>query len=325
MEVITGIGVVIPLYNRAHAIQATLASVVAQTRLPDKLVIVDDGSEDGSADAAERWLRTARPGVDWEVIRAPHRQAAAARNTGFEQVRHLTQVVFLDSDDCWPEDFLARSGRLLDASAGAVAVSTDRLIEGPDSRYINPDLCGLAEDPELWLIANDAGIASCSLLCSRAVQTAGAWNEEIDAGEDFLLFAAIARQGAWLHAPGQPVRFNRRMDQASGDQGNLSRSLPRKHWEWAVLAENLLDESAESAPDRRQALRRAVAGRWVSAGNHFVRKRLFGLARDAYMRAMELGYDPVSVRARALASRLLSPFGHPSALADQARLKRHGN
>lgn len=300
------VGVVIPLYNRAGIVSRTLQSVLEQTLQPTRLVIVDDGSTDGSAETAERWLAGHDPTFEWTVLRAPHRKAAAARNRGFTDVQDLPLVTFLDSDDRWPADFLLRCSVALAARPDAVAASADREIEGPDRRHVNPDLHAISSDPALWLARNDAGIASCSVLRSEAVSAVGGWNQDESAGEDFLLFLALARRGGWLHVPGMPVRFKRNTGNAGGQQGNLSRSQPINHWQWAKLAEQEFDAHPGQGA-RREAMRQAVAWRWSSAGNHLVRNRMFSKANEAYRRAAALGKPSISLRLRLLASHLLAP------------------
>jgi glycosyltransferase involved in cell wall biosynthesis len=302
------VGVVIPLFNRADIIPGTLQSVIEQEFQPARLVIVDDGSADGSADVAERWLKARRPDFEWIVIRAPHRHAAAARNRGLAEVSELPLVAFLDSDDCWPADFLLRCGAALAARPAAVAASTDRDIDGPDRRYVNSDLRAISDDPALWLVRNDAGIASCTVLRSAAVSAVGGWKDGLSAGEDFLLFTAIGRQGRWLHVPGEPVRFNRNTGQAKGQQVNLSRSQPIKHWQWAELAEQEF-EAHPGTGERREAMRQAVARRWGSAGNHLLRKRMFGKAHAAYLRSAALSGPSPGLRLRLWGSRVLSLAG----------------
>ena len=300
-----GVGVVIPLYNRAGIVSRTLQSVLEQKRRPARLVIVDDGSTDGSADVAEQWLGERAPDFEWNVIRAPHRHAAAARNRGFAEVSEFPFVAFLDSDDCWPTDFLQRCSEALAERPCAVAASTDRQVEGPDRRHVNPDLRAISDDPALWLVRNDAGIASCTVLRSETVSAVGGWQEGVFAGEDFLLFAVIARHGDWLHVPGAPVQFNRNTGSGGGQQANLSRSRPIKHWQWAELAEQEF-EARPGTGERREAMRQAVAWRWGSAGNHLLRKRMFGKAHEAYLRSAALSGPSPGLRLRLWVSRALS-------------------
>ena len=50
------VAVILPVYNRRLKLIRTLESVVAQSKLPASLIIVDDGSTDGTAEAAKSWL-----------------------------------------------------------------------------------------------------------------------------------------------------------------------------------------------------------------------------------------------------------------------------
>lgn len=282
----TGVGVVIPVYNRKKLLQEALGFVVAQTLSPQKLVIVDDGSVDDTAEAAERWLAAEPRPFEWSVIRTPHRSAAAARNTGFAEVGHLPYVAFLDSDDQWPRDFLERTSNRLSTSVGAVAVSTDRQFFAKRGAYLNLDLSGLEVDPQLWLFQSDAGIASCSLFTSSAIRNAGGWIETLESGEDFRLFVLVAQQGAWLHSPGDPVRFNRGSERTHGEEMNLSKRRPGMHREWAEMAEHIYEEIREDDPIRDHSLRQAISRKWTAAGNHFVRMHRISEANAAYDKAI---------------------------------------
>lgn len=106
----TRITVVVPVIDRAITVRPTLDSIAAQTRSPSRLVVVDDGSTDDTPDAVERWIAERRPPFECEVIRQSHRGASAARNVGLERCGSEGFVAFLDSDDVWPSDFLARAG-----------------------------------------------------------------------------------------------------------------------------------------------------------------------------------------------------------------------
>src|SRR4051812_21437859 len=92
------IGVVIPVRDRAEMVVEAIVSVAAQTHRDLVVVIVDDGSSDGSADAAEQALVDG--GVPGRVLRRPHRGVAAARNAGVDAI-DARWLAFLDSDDLW--------------------------------------------------------------------------------------------------------------------------------------------------------------------------------------------------------------------------------
>jgi glycosyltransferase involved in cell wall biosynthesis len=88
------VSVVIPVYNGADTLATCLAAVRRQTRAPEsyEVIVVDDGSTDGSGDIAEQW------GV--RVIRQVHLGAAAARNAGIGEARG--DVVLFTDADCEP-------------------------------------------------------------------------------------------------------------------------------------------------------------------------------------------------------------------------------
>ena len=100
------VSVVIPAYNRAATIGAAIDSVLRQTWEDFELVVVDDGSTDGTL-AAARAVTDPR----LRVVAAPHNLGAAgARNLGVAEARG-TWIAFQDSDDEWLPRGCAGRGR----------------------------------------------------------------------------------------------------------------------------------------------------------------------------------------------------------------------
>jgi glycosyltransferase involved in cell wall biosynthesis len=96
------ISVIIPAYNRRREILRAIASVFSQTMPPDEILIVDDGSSDGTPDVVAE-LHDSRIKI---LQHANNRGASAARNTGIEAARG-DWIAFLDSDDEWDHRKLA--------------------------------------------------------------------------------------------------------------------------------------------------------------------------------------------------------------------------
>jgi glycosyltransferase involved in cell wall biosynthesis len=99
------ISVIIPTYNRAAYLERAIGSVLAQRLACDELVVVDDGSTDGTAELVERLA--AGSVVPIRLWRQENLGAAAARNLGIGRARGEL-LAFLDSDDWWLPNKLAR-------------------------------------------------------------------------------------------------------------------------------------------------------------------------------------------------------------------------
>lgn len=103
------VSIIIPCHNSARWLAEALESALAQTWSTVEIIVVDDGSTDGSGAVAQGF---AARGV--QVVSQPNQGAAAARNTGLRQARGA-YVQFLDADDLLAPDKLERQVRLLEA------------------------------------------------------------------------------------------------------------------------------------------------------------------------------------------------------------------
>lgn len=97
------VSIIIPVYNRATVVPATLQSVVAQTHRPLQVILVDNYSTDDTLRVLENFKKE-HPGEGFNVIvtREEHHTAGAARNHGFELATG-EWVIFFDSDDLMDE------------------------------------------------------------------------------------------------------------------------------------------------------------------------------------------------------------------------------
>jgi glycosyltransferase involved in cell wall biosynthesis len=90
------VSVIIPVYNGEKYLAEAIQSVLAQTWRPIEIIVVDDGSTDGSADIARRY------GSPVRYCCQLNRGTGAARNKGIE-LAHGNFLAFLDQDDLWIE------------------------------------------------------------------------------------------------------------------------------------------------------------------------------------------------------------------------------
>ncbi len=291
------VGVVIPVFNRRSILLETLPCVLAQTRLPNRLVIVDDGSTDGTPTAAAEWLTEARPAFEWQIIRAPHKSAAAARNLGLEQTRTLPFVAFLDSDDLWPTDFLERGvTRLVGNPRAQAAIADRRYVDAGGQEIDATDCREVVADPVTWFFQFGAGVASCSLLRTDAVLAAGAWSESLESAEDAMLFAQVALAGQWLHLPGAPVAFRMGAAQPRAEEHNLSERRADRHLHWSRVFELIYSRARAVRSERQCAgMRKALAQRWYFAGKQLLALGRRDECRECFARAIH--WNPMMFRA----------------------------
>jgi glycosyltransferase involved in cell wall biosynthesis len=132
------ISVVVPVFNGAPFLAGALASVATQGCRPREVIVIDDGSTDGSHAIAEAW------GPPMRVFRQANAGPAAARNRGIEQAtgRYLA---FLDADDLWPRDKLARQLAVLetrpelDMILGLTRIEYGPAALKPKTRFRDPE------------------------------------------------------------------------------------------------------------------------------------------------------------------------------------------
>jgi glycosyltransferase involved in cell wall biosynthesis len=105
---LTRFSVIIPCRNAAAYIDTALGSVRAQTIKAHEIIVIDDGSTDGSGERVE-----AHPDV--VLLRTDGLGAPAARNAGIDAASG-DYLAFLDADDRWLPEHLARAGALIEAS-----------------------------------------------------------------------------------------------------------------------------------------------------------------------------------------------------------------
>ncbi|MHB8636580.1 MAG: glycosyltransferase family 2 protein [Fimbriimonadaceae bacterium] len=110
--------VVIPTYKHRDFVLATLSSVFDQTFTDYEVIVVNDGSPDGTSDL----LRPLAAAGRIRYFEQPNGGQASARNRGLAEARGEF-VAFLDDDDCWPADKLAWQVPLLGSLPGCVGVA----------------------------------------------------------------------------------------------------------------------------------------------------------------------------------------------------------
>jgi glycosyltransferase involved in cell wall biosynthesis len=273
----------VPVFNRATTVLSTLDTIAAQSVLPGRLIVIDDGSTDGGFLAVNTWIQSHRHLLDARLERQSNRGVSAARNRGLSAAARARFVAFLDSDDLWPDDFLERTRAALRAAPTAVAATCDRQFRFADRRAEpSQDLAPLAANPVRWIFEHGAGIASATLFRKRAIERRGAFDRALFSGEDAALFLPLSLDGDWLHVPGQPTIFERGLAASRGEEGNLSHKFRDNNRRWARVYEDFVLRGGGAPVASRPDCWRLLAKVWYRAGRELAHHGGFHEARACY-------------------------------------------
>jgi glycosyltransferase involved in cell wall biosynthesis len=254
------VSVVIPAYNAAPFIAATLDSVFAQTFTGYEVIVVNDGSPD-----TPEFERALAPYLDRIVyLKQRNTGPSGARNTAIRAARG-DFVAFLDSDDQWLPEFLADQFRILDREPGIDLLYSNGVIFG------KPPLAGrtlMSASPSSGrvtferLVREECTVLTpCTVARRQAVIDAGLFDERFVRSEDFHLWLRMALRGARIAYNRRVLVRHRRRD---GSLANDRVAMMR------AFADVLLDLEARCplAPGQRAAVRRQVAAREAEIALH---------------------------------------------------------
>jgi teichuronic acid biosynthesis glycosyltransferase TuaG len=206
------VSVITPIWNAAATLSETVASVRAQSFGDWEMLLVDDGSTDGSRALAER-LAATDPRLrllGWRDNRGP----AAARNAGIRAARGRF-IAFLDADDCWRREKLARQVGYMERTGVPFTFTAYRRIDldgRPLGRVVPPARLTHRE----LLRGNVVG-------CLTAVYDAGALGKvempNLRRRQDFGLWLALLHRGVEAHGlPDELAEYRVRPGSLSTDR-----------------------------------------------------------------------------------------------------------
>jgi glycosyltransferase involved in cell wall biosynthesis len=253
------VSVVVPSYNHEPFVGAAIRSILRQTRLPDELVVIDDGSRDGSVSVIERELANAP--IPARLIARPNRGLSATLNEGLA-LTSGAYFAYLASDDLWAPGRLAAGLAALEARPEAVMAFGAATIIDEHDRVLstwgrNYHVADLSVDDLLRF----RSIPLAATVTFRRVAIEGiGWNED-SAMEDYELYLRLAARGpfAYVDKPEASWRMH---------ETNVSKDLPRMlHEALATQGRVAVDLGidADALAMYRQRVRFAYGGFFLQA------------------------------------------------------------
>jgi glycosyltransferase involved in cell wall biosynthesis len=232
------VSVIIPTYNRVPYLGDAIRSVLAQSAEGVEIIVVDDGSTDGT----EELVRAFHAGVIF--LRVPHRgQPAATRNRGLEAARG-DFIALLDSDDLFlPGKLTAQCAALAAHPDVAFVYSNGYFFRDDPDAPISRVLDGLptpSGDGFADLLRGNFLVPAVTLVRRSCLDAVGAFDEALTLRgvEDYDLWLRLAARFPILYVPGDVAAIRRHAD-------NLSRNPATIR----MGALQVLEKTRTTAPD----------------------------------------------------------------------------
>lgn len=208
------IAAIIPAYNSAHFLKESIGSVLSQTHEVAEVIVVDDGSQDNTADLVKSY-----PSDRVKYFWRPNGGLAAARNSGVQQTTS-PWVAFLDADDRWEPNKIELQVKALQAQPQAALCYTGLLMAGPTGKSV----VHAAVADRLWpRLRYENPITPSTVLMRRDVlEQVGGFDERLRACEDWDLWVRLG-PACKMVAVDQPVTWYR--VSASSLSTNVDRML----------------------------------------------------------------------------------------------------
>jgi glycosyltransferase involved in cell wall biosynthesis len=246
------ISVIIPTYNRAFCLERAISSVLAQVGADFELIVVDDGSTDGTRELLKPLVVTGR----LRYLAQPNRGVSAARNLGIRAAQG-SWLAFLDSDDEWRSGKLAAQIQDLEIRP-ELAVSQCQEIWIRGGRPVNPGRRHRKKEGDIFLDSVRLCLISPSAVILKAelLEEIGLFDENLKAAEDYDLWLRLtARYPVGLLDQALVIRHGGRPDQLSAQSGL---DYYRVQALAKILASGLLSPSQAQAATEEMLRRKAI-------------------------------------------------------------------
>ena len=281
--------IVCPAYNVERYIDATIQSVLAQTEQSWELVIVDDGSTDGTIDCIRRYSDSRI-----HLIQQANGGPSAARNAGLAASRGR-RLIFLDSDDLLHPTAIARLGAALDANDAIASYGQCRYIT-EDGTVLGPvyrPRRGFPRSGDVlpFLLTRNLFVNGGHVCIDAAVAGGlGGFRADLRVREDHEYWCRLAACGSIIYIGNEPPVLDYRV--RSDSQYRRLGGVPAAH---AKVVEAIFGNptlTQRFSPSALRSMRRSAEAwsDWLMAGEH-IRSGDWAGARQFLVKSLMRKFD----------------------------------
>jgi len=296
------VSVVIPTYNRVQQTIAAIESVLAQTHPNFEIIVVDDGSTDGSGEAIQQFVsQRSNRNAPIHYLSQPNQGAAGARNTGIARARG-EYIAFLDSDDAWlPEklEWQMRAVEQFKRECGACFTDA-RLVNNSGMDVSSFHLYGrhyqqtIGIDPDATVsLANSFSGFWVSTLLARAdlVRQIGGFSPDISFVEDRDFHFRLSLVTSIAYVNKQLIRT----DRTPSPPGSTCRPWDKTElqlWQQQHLLEKWLRMEPALPPELHRIVVRGLRCQHSQWTNWYLENARYDEARQAISKAVRYEVTP---------------------------------
>lgn len=299
------VAVIIPCFNAKPYIVATLESVLSQTNFNLDVIVVDDGSSDGSGDLVASQFPQVR------LIRLVNGGVAAARNAGLASAK-AQWIAFCDADDIWlPGKLQAQFEALRSRPGCRMSYTAWHIWPSSEPRPEAALFSELSHDasPDRWLGASgsiypelllDCEVWTSTVLAERSVfDEVGTFDTTLRIGEDYDLWLRASRVTDIVRVA-KPYALYRQ------HPANITRTAPTTNYRLLVV-ERAINRWGYRGPDGREVNRTALHRMLAKTCSDFAAALLKSGQRRAARQAIRraLRFDPAHIPSWKLLARIL--------------------
>lgn len=278
MMSLPGVSVLLPTYNRADYLRATIQSALDQTHPPYEVVVVDDGSTDSTAEVVRR---LAEPRVRY--VFQQNRGVSAALNTAF-RASTGRYIALLGSDDLWLPSLLAEEVPIMDENPAVGLVYARAQGMDPQDRPMAQILGAPDKFPGSTFKSLLYGDDVCGLTAvfrREVVEQAGLWDESFVANEDWDIWLRMSLVTRFYFLDKVLARFRIHPGSLTGGKSDRFVQVLRDRERLLDKVFSLPNLPPEASEVKALAYRNNymdIGLRWLSVGNWRECLRYFGQA-----------------------------------------------
>lgn len=271
--------VVIPAYNAVLYITDALNSVSEQRHRPEEVIVVNDGSEDGTSDIVRKYFASYQR-IKGTLIDQENKKAAAARNAGIKTAKS-DWLAFLDADDVWHAEKLEKVSEAINNNPHVDLVCHDEVFTS-NGNILKENIYGPFEN-SLDILLKSCCLSTSAVCVKRSkLMDVGGFREsdEFFGAEDFDLWVRLAKVSKFFY-----------LHEVLGEYRETKKSITRNIEQhsnnfWHVVKDHYYSLPGDLRKKLKYKYKRRCGEIFCGGGGRLLRNGNFLIAKEWYRKGL---------------------------------------